>query len=119
MAICDRSIEEVTMFVAEWSFDVKYGMRDEAMRMLMEQKASFKAIPGWKAKRTRVLGGSVGCPESRFVLEHEFATLADLESSWDWLHQNAETFKKLTSQLKNFVIDGSPRWEVYRVIDGG
>jgi hypothetical protein len=106
------------MFVASWSFDVKYGTRDEAIRMLREQKAMIQQT-GWKAKRTRVLGGSIGAPESRFVLEHEFASLADLEASWEELHRHGEKFKGLVGQMKNVIVDTSPKWEIYRVIDEG
>jgi hypothetical protein len=104
------------MFVASWSFDVKYGTREETIRMLREQQAIIMSA-GWKAKRSRLLGGSIGAPESRFVLEHDFATLADLEASWDELHRHGEKFKGLIGQMKNVIVDGSPRWEVYRVID--
>jgi hypothetical protein len=106
------------MFVASWSFDIKYGTRDETIRMLREQNAIVSKA-GWRAKRTRLLAGSIGAPESRFVIEHDFASLADLEASWDELHKNAAQFKTLVGQMKNVLIDGSPRWEIYRVIDEG
>lgn len=106
------------MFIAAWSFDTKYGTREQTLRLLREQKGGVPA-PGWRARNTRVLAGSIGAPESRFVLQHEFDTLADLEASWDALHAQGEKFNAMVGQLKNVVIDGSPRWEIYRVIDAG
>ena len=57
------------MFVATWSFDMHYGMRQEAMKAIKEIGATVDKVPGWKAKGTRVLWGSIGAPESRIVLE--------------------------------------------------
>ncbi len=104
------------MFIAAWSFDVQYGTRDEAVRALKETSAMIEKS-GWRSKRTRVLSGSIGAPESRFILEHEFDSLADLEASWQALHSKAEEFKRLVAQMKSFIVSGSPRWEIYRVVD--
>lgn len=104
------------MFIAAWSFDVQYGTRDEAIRALKEANALVEKS-GWRAKNTRLLSGSIGAPESRFILEHEFASLADLEASWQSLQSRAEDFKRMVAQMKNFIVSGTPRWEIYRVID--
>src|SRR5262245_26895180 len=107
------------MFVAAWQFDMQFGAREETLRMLKESKESFAKISGWKAKRTRILHGSIGAPESRIVIEHDFASLADLESSWAALRANGELFHKMVSQMKTVIVHGTPRWEVYRVVDEG
>jgi hypothetical protein len=104
------------MFIAAWSFDVQYGMRDEAVRTLKETTKLVEGT-GWRSKRSRILSGSIGAPESRFVIEHEFDSLADLEASWQALHTKAEDFKRMVAQMKHFVVSGSPRWEIYRVLD--
>ena len=104
------------MFIAAWSFDVQYGMREEAVRTLKETVRIVESS-GWKSKRQRILSGSIGVPESRFVIEHEFDSLADLEASWQTLHTKAEEFKRMVAQMKNFIVSGSPRWEIYRVLD--
>jgi hypothetical protein len=106
------------MFICAWSFDVQYGTREQAMRLLKETGAAIKET-GWRAKRTRILGGSIGAPESRIIIEHEFDSLADLEASWHSLHQKAEFFGKTVGQMKNVIVSGTPRWEVYRVLDEG
>jgi hypothetical protein len=106
------------MFICAWSFDLQYGTREQALRLLKETGTAIKST-GWRAKRTRILGGSIGAPESRIIIEHEFNSLADLEASWDGLHQKAEFFAKTVTQMKSIVLSGSPRWEVYRVLDEG
>src|SRR5262249_49782821 len=104
------------MFVAAWSFDIQYGAREEAMRMMKETQARVEGS-GWKAKRTRILAGSIGAPESRMILEHEIESLADLEASWNALHARQGDFQKMVGQMKNVILSGSPRWEIYRIIE--
>ena len=105
------------MFVAAWSFDIQYGTREEAMRIVKDLRGVVEST-GWRAKRSRILSGSIGAPESRFVIEHEFESLADLEASWQALHGRAADFNKLVSQLQNVIVNGSPRWEIFRIIEG-
>ena len=104
------------MFVASWSFDIQFGMRDESLRTMKEFQAMLPPS-GWRAKRSRILLGSIGAPESRVVIEHEFDSLADIEASWDGLHKSADVFKRWVSQIKPSIVPGSPRWEVYRIVE--
>jgi hypothetical protein len=104
------------MFIASWSFDMQFGTREESMRTLKEFQGSLPST-GWKAKRSRILMGSIGAPESRVVIEHEFESLSDVEASWDGLHKNAEVFKKWVAAVKPTIVPGSPRWEIYRIVD--
>ena len=103
------------MFVASWSFDMQFGAREETMRALKEFQ--LKPEHGWRAKRSRLLVGSIGTPESRVVNEYEFASLADLEASWDALHKQPELFTKWVARMKGLIVAGSARWEIYRVIE--
>jgi hypothetical protein len=102
------------MFVAAWKIDVNYGSREEVMKAFREFSSMDKL---WKAKGRRVLLGSIGAPESRIVTEYEFASLADLEASWDALRTQSDMFTKWISRMKPLVVPGSPHWEVYRVLE--
>jgi hypothetical protein len=104
------------MFVAAWSFDMHYGAREETLATLKDLREKITKA-GWKAKHTRVLAGSIGAPESRVIIEHEFASLADLEASWESLHKSAEMFKTMVGKMKPLIISGTPKWEIYRVVD--
>jgi hypothetical protein len=103
------------MFVASWSFDVQWGKRDDLMKGLKEFKPT--AEKGWRAKSERMLAGSIGAPESRIVFEYEFASLADLEASWAALHTQKDLFQRWVASMKDAIVPGSPRWEIYRVLD--
>jgi hypothetical protein len=103
------------MFIANWSFDMHYGTREETIRTV---KAMSEQIvkTGWKGKNTRILWGSIGVPESRITLQHEFDSLADLEASWAELHKHADMFGKMVASMKTLIVAGSPRWEIHRVV---
>lgn len=105
------------MFVAAWSFDIQWGSREEVHKLMKEFGAQSMRQEGWRSKRTRILHGSIGAPESRLVVEHDFESLADLEASWAALHKNADRFKQMVTAMKPHVVAGSPRWEIYRVVD--
>jgi hypothetical protein len=104
------------MFVASWAFDIQYGSRKQLLETMKELPAQLKSS-GWKSVRSRILEGSIGVPESRFVVEHEFNSIADLEASWEELHKRGEFFGKLVSQMKGVIVSGTPRWEVYRIVE--
>jgi hypothetical protein len=105
------------MFVAAWSFDFQFGTRDEATSTLKEFQSTMTKGPGWRGKRSRVLLGSIGAPESRITIEHEFESLADLEASWDALHRNSDMFRGWVTKMKSVVVPGSARWEIHRVLE--
>ena len=104
------------MFVAAWNIDVNYGSREEVIRIAKDFEGRSREI--WKSKRYRILWGSIGAPESRLVIEREFESLADLEASWDGLRKlGPEAFREMVEKMKPHIVPGSPRWEVYRIID--
>jgi hypothetical protein len=104
------------MFVAAWIIDVNYGSREEVLRIVKELDARARDI--WKSRSSRILWGSIGAPESRLVMEREFESLADLEASWDGLRKlGAQAFREMVEKLKPHIVPGSPRWEVYRIIE--
>lgn len=105
------------MFLAQWSFDMQYGARQETMSMVKEFGSAIEKLPGWRSKKTRVLWGSIGAPESRVVIEHEFASLSDLEASWTAIQGSQDFFRNMVTQMRTVIVSGTPRWEVYRVLD--
>ena|SRR5437773_8959807 len=97
-------------FVARWSFDVPFGKKPDAFRVLDEWE-SYSREMGWPAGRQ--LLASIGAPESRVEIEYTFEHLAKLEEVWARL--SGDRFKSWQEQLSPFVVAGSPRWEIYRL----
>ena len=103
------------MFIACWMYDVHYGAKADALEVLKEFE-SRKRECGWRARRARILSGSIGVAEARIVVENEFDSLDDLERSWDALHRH-DAFKRCVEKLQRFVVSGSPRCEIYRLVE--
>lgn len=103
------------MFIACWSYDVHYGTKAQALEVLKEFE-SRKRECGWRARRARILSGSLGVAEARIVVENEFDSLGELERSWDELHRH-EAFRDCVEKMRKFVVSGSPRWEIYRLVE--
>ena len=104
------------MFLACWQYEVHYGTKADALEVLREFEHRKREC-GWRAKRSRILGGSIGVAEARIIVENEFETLDDLEKSWDELHRHGDVFAACVDNMKKYVISGTPKWEIYRLIE--
>jgi hypothetical protein len=97
-------------FVARWSFDVPFGKKPEAFKVL-DGWEQYAQETGWPVGRQLV--ASIGPPESRVEIEYTFDHLSRLEDVWERL--SGEKFKTWQAQLAPFVVPGSPHWEIYRL----
>ncbi|CAK0783226.1 hypothetical protein CVIRNUC_006425 [Coccomyxa viridis] len=61
-----------------------------------------------------ILSGAVGVPESRIELEVEFDTLAELEHFWAAIPP--QDHKAWSQRAQHLIIDGSPKWDIYRTV---
>ena len=102
---------------ARWCFDVKYGTKMEGAALLQEwvETVGSRADPGLTRDNTRIYSGSIGSPESRLELQVEFGSLEELERFWGTIPVDGHT--AWSSKVAKVMIDGSPKWEVYRTID--
>ena len=102
---------------ARWCFDVKYGTKMEGAALLQEwvETVGSRAEPGLTRENTRIYSGSIGSPESRLELQVEFGSLEELERFWGTIPVDGHT--AWSGKVAKVMIDGSPKWEVYRTID--
>ncbi|CAL5220910.1 g3005 [Coccomyxa viridis] len=61
-----------------------------------------------------ILSGAVGVPESRLELEVDFSTLAELEQFWASIPP--QDHKAWSQRAQHLIIDGSPKWDIYRTV---
>jgi len=59
--------------------------------------------------------GNIGAPESRLELEVSFESLDALERFWGSIDPSRHV--RWGEKVKGVIIDGSPRWEVWRGVD--
>ena len=64
---------------------------------------------------SRILSGSIGGRESTVQSEHVIENLTELNRIWDKLAALPE-HQKWGKELEPFVVSGTNRWEVYRLL---
>jgi len=102
--------------IARWSIDARFGHKakviDEMRRWIREVSSKI----GWTPDKVRLQTGSIGALESTVQFEVMVTNLAELHESWDRLGSVLE-HKKWSRELEPHVMSGTPRWEVFRIID--
>jgi hypothetical protein len=97
-------------FIARWSFEVPFGKKEEAFRVL-DRWDEYSSKIGWPPHRALV--GSIGVSEAVVESEYPFETLAELDEAWSKLGD--PTFHKWQEEIAPFVVPGSHKWMIYRV----
>lgn len=86
----------------------------EAIALLQEWVQSIGSVAGLNSSNVSILSGAVGVPEARLELEVCMESLADLESFWQQIPQ--QEHKAWSQRAQHFLIDGSPKWDIYRTV---
>jgi len=103
------------MMVARWSIDARFGYKAQVVDALQRWMKEIGSQIGWKAENVRILTGSVGTREATVQAEVLIRDLAELNAAWDRL-ATLDTHKQWSQDLEPFVVSGSPRWEVLRLV---
>jgi len=108
----ERACSAVCAIKARWCIDIKYGVKMEALALVQDWIQNVGSAAGLTQENTCLSSGAVGAPESRLELEVEFETLAHVEDFWAAIPPAEH--RAWSQRAQNFIIDGSPRWELYR-----
>src|SRR5438105_9160345 len=103
------------MIVAKWQVDARFGHKQTVVEMLGAWARDIAPQIGWTADKSRLLTGSVGAKEATVVHEWTMGDLADLERAWAALGK-IDAHKAWGKAMEPYVVSGSSRWEVYRVL---
>lgn len=104
------------MIVCQWHLDVPYGRQGEALAVIRAWGAEkFASSEFRRARGARLLCGMLGPSASHIVDEYEFDSLADFEAALAGM--SAPQFRRHSDALAPFVVAGSQRWVVYRVLE--
>ncbi|HXP32262.1 MAG TPA: hypothetical protein VN832_14300 [Stellaceae bacterium] len=103
------------MFIARWRVDARFGHKQKVIDMLKNWAREIAPQAGWAERNGRLLTGSIGTAEA--TIEHEWSidSLAELEQVWAKLGA-LETHRKWGQELEPYVVSGSSRWEILRVV---
>ena len=102
------------MYSCQWSLQIVYGKQRlalDAMKAWGEEK--FRSS-NFKKSKNRVMTGLIGESPSLVVDEYLFESLADFEQALADMGQ--PQFRQHSEALAPFVVPGSQKWTVYRVV---
>lgn len=103
------------MIVARWSIDARFGQKQIVIDSLKKWHKEIGVQIGWSEDKVRILTGSVGALESTVQSEIVLKDLAELSASWDKLGA-IEAHKHWSRDLETYVISGTNRWEIFRIV---
>jgi len=104
------------MMIARWSIDAKFGYKTNALELMTRWAQEIGAQIGWGRDKVRLLTGSVGALESTIQSEVQIRDLAELNEAWEKL-ATIDAHKRWSKELEAFVVSGTNRWEVYRIVE--
>jgi uncharacterized protein (DUF2126 family) len=103
------------MFVCQWHLDIPFGRQADVVRIMTAWgREKFASSEFRRARSARLLVGHIGQSPSHVVDEYEFDSLADFEAALAGM--SAPQFRPHAEALAPFIIPGSQRWEVLRVV---
>lgn len=103
------------MMVARWSINTKFGYKQNAIDLMQRWLRDIAPQIGFSADKARLLTGSVGALESTIQTEHLVMDLNELNQAWEKLALIPE-HKQWGKELEPYVVSGTSRWEIYRVL---
>ncbi|KAI3603845.1 hypothetical protein D8I24_2782 (plasmid) [Cupriavidus necator H850] len=103
------------MIIARWSIDARFGHKTVVVESLKKWLTDIGSQIGWTPPNSRLLTGSVGMHESTVQTEVMLNDLAELSTAWDKL-ATIEAHKQWSKDLEPYVVSGSPRWEILRLL---
>jgi len=104
------------MLICQWHLDIVYGKQADAIRVMRAWGAEkFASSEFSRAQGARLLAGLVGASASHVIDEYMFESLADFEAALAGMA--APQFRPHSDALAPFIVPGSQRWIVYRVLE--
>jgi len=104
------------MMIAKWCIDAKFGHKPEVVESLTRWFEEIGSQIGWHKGNSRILVGSVGALESSIISEITIESLTELNDAWQKLG-DIEAHKAWSKTLEPHVVSGTPKWEIYRIIE--
>ncbi|MHA7683869.1 hypothetical protein [Cupriavidus sp. PET2-C1] len=101
------------MLIARWQIDARFGHKQEVIDRL--QGWAREIAPQVGLVRGRLLTGSIGALEATVVHDWEVSDLGELDRAWSQL-ASIPAHAQWGRELEPFVVSGTARWEIYRVV---
>ncbi|HEU0200427.1 MAG TPA: hypothetical protein VFR86_08330 [Burkholderiaceae bacterium] len=103
------------MMIARWHIDARFGHKQAVIDAMNKWAKEIAPQIGWSADKLRMCTGSIGARESTVESEVVIQDLKELDTAWSKL-ATIEAHKRWSKDLEPYVVSGTPRWEVFRVL---
>ena len=103
------------MIIARWQIDARFGHKQKVIDMLRTWERDIAPKAGLDTTRGQLLTGSIGAREATVEADWTLDGLAQLERVWAEL-ASLDEHKTWSVELEPYVVSGSARWEVFRVL---
>jgi hypothetical protein len=103
------------MMIARWRIDARFGHKQQALDLLKKWAREIAPQIGWTGGKIRLTTGSIGALESTIESEVLVKDLAELNAAWDKL-AGIPAHTSWGRELEPFIVSGTSRWEVLRVL---
>jgi hypothetical protein len=103
------------MIIARWNIDARFGHKPIVIDLIKKWHKDIGVQIGWTEDKVTILTGSIGAAESSIQVEILLKDLSELNTSWEKL-ATIESHKQWSKDLEPYVVSGTPRWEIFRVV---
>lgn len=103
------------MLIARWQFTAKFGYKEKAVELMKEWNSEIGSQTNIDLTSSRLITGSVGVSEGLVENEMYIENLDDLQQFFDKI-ATVEMHKDWGRSLGEVIVDGSTKWEVFRII---
>jgi hypothetical protein len=101
------------MLIARWQIDARFGHKQKVIDSIVQWTGEIAPQVG--LTKGRMLSGSIGALEATVEHNWEVENLGELERAWAKL-ATIEAHRKWSKDLEPYVVSGTARWSIYRVL---
>ena len=104
------------MLIARWQVEARFGYKQSAINSMKKWLKDVGSQAGWKPGKVRLITGSIGANESTIETEMKIKDLKELDEAWAKLSK-LEAHKKWGKEFEKYVVSGTARWTIYRIVN--
>ncbi|MCR4265105.1 hypothetical protein [Nitratireductor sp. ZSWI3] len=104
------------MFVARWQIDARFGHKQTVIDLMRKWENEIGEQVGLREMEFSMLSGSIGAREATLEADHRVKSLTQLEDFFSRIGA-LDAHRAWGKEIEPYVVSGSSRWEIFRVID--
>ena len=98
-----------------WQIDARFGHKQTVIDLMQRWLRDVGSKAGTDTMDVKLLTGSVGAREATLEVDHSVESLVKLEQFFAGIGK-LDAHKQWGKDLEPFVVSGSSRWDIYRMI---